>query len=88
MKIPGPTSSLVCFPMKVLQAHSLWKGEADSADADGRVFVCGHGMGVGTFVRSTLSSPYLSPARTLSCLAALWPLYVGNTSAACCSWLP
>ena len=61
-EIPGPASSLVCFPTKVLQAHSPWKGEADSADADGRVFVCGHGMGVGTFVRSTLSPPYLSPA--------------------------
>lgn len=47
---PGSASSLVCFLTKTLQAHSVQKGEADGADADGSVFVYGCGMRVETFV--------------------------------------
>lgn len=62
---PGSALSLLCFPTKVPQAHSLWKGGADGGDADGGVFVCGHGMGVGTFVQSTLWPPHLFLQREL-----------------------
>ena len=54
-QIPGPASSLVCFPMKALRTHSSQKGQAGDADADGGVFVFGRGMAVGTFVCGNLA---------------------------------